>query len=124
MKNKVFGEMFFDYGWKTKKEIILFNTKYTTIIHVHAYYEQDGITEQQEIAYLDYCKDEEKILKEAERLIKKYSDDVEGRFIPVALFIDRDGSYALLCDDSDEPDEGIAVCLSPDSKIMLQSDFL
>ena len=36
----------------------------------------------------------------------------------------RDGECALLCDDSEEPDEGIAVCIYPTEIIMSQDDYL
>ena len=59
-----------------------------------------------------------------EKLLKEYSNSVELRFIPKTLLIDRDGSYALLFDDNDNPDDGIAVCLAPEEKIISQDEYL
>ena len=46
------------------------------------------------------------------------------RFIPKTLLVNRDGSIAIMCDDEDEPDEGIAICLMPEMQIMSQDDYL
>ena len=59
-----------------------------------------------------------------EKMLKEYSDFAQEQFIPRTLLMNRDGSYALLFDDRDNEDEGIAVCLAPEEKIVSQDDYL
>ena len=40
------------------------------------------------------------------------------------LLFDTDGGCALLCNDAEDEDEGIAVCILPDKCVMDQSDYL
>jgi len=47
-----------------------------------------------------------------------------SRFIPRTLLFERNGNYALLFDDTAEPDGGIAVCLFPEEQIVQQDDYL
>ena len=82
------------------------------------------ITEEQENAYSEFCKSENEKLETVENLLRGYSDSPQEKFTPKTLLIDRDGSYALLCDDIDNEDEGIAVCLYPQEVIISQDDYL
>ena len=124
MLHDVFGEITFSIGWKANKNIILFGKEYSINLKVHAYFEEDGITKDQEKAYTDFYKAENDKLQIVEKLSLSYSDLARKRFIPKTLLINRDGSYALLCDDNDNDDEGIAVCLYPEEVIMSQDDYL
>ena len=40
------------------------------------------------------------------------------------LLFGRNGECALLCDDNNEPDEGIAICIYPKAVIKSQDDYL
>ena len=51
MKNSEFGDLVFNTGWKAKAEIKLFGTNYNIIVKAKAYFEKDGITREQEIAF-------------------------------------------------------------------------
>lgn len=124
MLHDLFGEITFNTGWKSKKAIKLFDKEYTINLKIQAYFEEDGITREQENAYSEFCKSENEKLKTVENLLRGYSDSPEQEFIPKTLLINRDGSYALLCDDTDNEDEGIAVCLYPEEVIMSQDDYL
>ena len=106
MLHDLFGEITFNTGWKSKKTIRLFDT------------------EEQENAYSEFCKSENEKLETVENLLRGYSDSPQEKFTPKTLLIDRDGSYALLCDDIDNEDEGIAVCLYPQEVIISQDDYL
>ena len=124
MLHDVFGNLTFSVGWKARKSINLFGKDYPINLKVQAYFEEDGITKDQEDAYIDFCKSENNKLHIVEKLLEQYSDLPEKKFVPKTLLINRDGSYALLCDDNDDPDEGIAVSLSPKEAIMSQDDYL
>ena len=124
MMHDVFGDIEFTVGWKTNKSIVLFGHSYVVTVKIQAYLEEDGITKEQENAYINFLNTEEIKMSCIERLLKEYSASAELRFIPQTLLIDRDGAYALLFDDEDNPDDGIAVCLEPEEKIMSQDDYL
>lgn len=124
MLHDLFGEITFNTGWKSKKTIRLFDKEYTINLKIQAYFEEDGITEEQENAYSEFCKSENEKLETVENLLRGYSDSPQEKFTPKTLLIDRDGSYALLCDDIDNEDEGIAVCLYPEEVIISQDDYL
>lgn len=118
------GELTFDVGWKAQIDIVLFEKKYSIRLNLQAYFEEEGITEEQERAFVDFKNNEKDKLKAIENLLNNYSDTAKERFTPRTLLFERDGSYALLCDDSDEPDEGIAVKLAPENGIVSQDEFL
>ena len=124
MMHDVFGDIEFTVGWKTNKSIVLFGHSYVVTVKIQAYLEEDGITKEQENAYINFLNTEEIKMNCIERLLKEYSASAELRFIPKTLLIDRDGAYALLFDDEDNTDDGIAVCLEPEEKIMSQDDYL
>ena len=124
MLHDLFGGITFNTGWKSKKTIRLFDKEYTINLKIQAYFEEDGITEEQENAYSEFCKSENEKLETVENLLRGYSDSPQEKFTPKTLLIDRDGSYALLCDDIDNEDEGIAVCLYPQEVIISQDDYL
>ena len=124
MMHDVFGDIEFTVGWKTNKSIVLFGHSYVVTVKIQAYLEEDGITKEQENAYINFLNTEEIKMSCIERLLKEYSASAELRFIPKTLLIDRDGAYALLFDDEDNPEDGIAVCLEPEEKIMAQDDYL
>ncbi len=124
MIHNLFGEITFNIGWKRKKDINLFGKKYSIELNIQAYFEKDGITSKQEEAYVEFTESEDYKIKIIENLLYNYSDSAESRFIPRTLIFERDGSYALLLDDNDELDGGIAVCLKPVEKIILQDEYL
>ncbi len=124
MIHDVFGDIEFTVGWKVNKSITLFGCDYIITIKIQAYFEEEGITREQENTYINFINTEEIKINSIEKLLKEYSDSAELRFIPKTLLIDRDGSYALLFDDDDNPDDGIAVCLAPEEKIMSQDEYL
>lgn len=124
MNNVFFGELTFNTGWKAKTKISFFDQDRSIILKVRAYSETDPITSEQEDAYTDYLKHKTEKSEIIKRLLKEYAENAEERFIPTTLLFDQNGSYALLCDDTECPDEGIAVCLSPEEKVFSQDDYL
>ncbi|WNS41532.1 hypothetical protein [Paenibacillus sp. MMS20-IR301] len=125
MNSPVFGELIFNVGWKTETEIVLFDNNYKVIIKAAAYFEQDGITAEQEAAIADFGDHQQERLTTAEQLLADYSEsDASKRFVPRTLLFQRNGSYALLLDDREDEDGGIAVCLQPTVEIITQDEYL
>lgn len=125
MIHSTFGNLQFNTGWKTKIDVVLFEKVYHITVKAHAYNEADGITSAQESAISDYKSHMDEQNKEAEALLRSYSgEDCAERFKPQTLLFERDGGYALLCDDRDDPDDGIAVVLAPERKVLSQDEYL
>ena len=118
------GSMEFDIGFKKQGKIIFCEDERTIIIKAKAYYEEDGITEEQEKAIKKYNDNKLEISKLIKKLVVKYDKDAKSRFVPKTLLFGRNGECALLCDDREEPDEGIAVCLFPNELVVSQDDYL
>lgn len=126
MNNSVFGELVFNIGWKASADISLLNNDYSVIVKAKAYHEQDGITAEQEAAIIDFGDNKQARLATVDKLLTDYAngEDASKRFIPRTLLFQRNGSYALLLDDNEDEDEGIAVCLAPAATIVSQSEYL
>lgn len=125
MNNSCFGEMTFNTGWKATTEIILFGKSISIIVKAKAYYEKDGITPEQEAAFSDFSNNKEQRLSITEKLLSDYSAvDAADRFVPRTLLFERDGSYAILFDDNNDEDSGIAVCLAPSEQVLAQDEYL
>lgn len=125
MINSVFGELVFNVGWKAETEIKLFNKNYNVIIKAVAYFEKDGITAEQEAAFVDFSDHKNEHLKMLEKLLTDFSEgDASQQFVPQTLLFKRNGNYALLLGDREDVDGGIAGCLQPEAKIVAQDEYL
>lgn len=125
MIDSVFGDLNFSTGWKAEIQMKLFEKAHRIIIKARAYYEADGLTSAQESAFSDYTDNIDERRKEVEALLRSYAgENCAVRFFPRTLLFERNGEYALLCDDRDDPDGGIAVILAPEQKVMSQDDYL
>ncbi|MFE8697682.1 DUF6985 domain-containing protein [Cytobacillus sp. FJAT-53684] len=125
MKNQVFGELIFDTGWKAKTVLVLFDKTVDIMVKAKAYYEKDGITSDQEKAFADWDSNKEQKVSIIEKLLNDYcKSNAPEQFIPRTLLFDRNGEYALLLDDKCDQDEGIAICLVPNERVVLQGDYL
>ena len=116
--------MEYSIGWKAPREIVLFGKPCTITVKVQAYEPDDIIPPVQEDACRQYAENEADLLKTAEELMKEFSGAAETRFSPRRLLFTVSGECALLCDDAEDEDEGIAVCLLPEKTVEYQSDFL
>lgn len=125
MIQSVLGNLYFNTGWKTNSEIVLFGNSYRVTVKARAYFETDGLTDEQQKAFADYKDHNSQREKEVEALLSAYAKtDCSARFFPRTLLFERNGGYALLCDDKDNPDDGVAVILSPDQRVILQDEYL
>lgn len=127
MKNKVFSDAEYYYGWNVDSVITLWGEVYQISVSAQAYSSMESVTKAQELAYSMYLDNVESIRSIIERLLENTAADkteAKQRFVPRTLFFERDGSYALLCDDRELPDEGVAVCLSPQTLVVSQDEYL
>ena len=124
MENKTFGEVEFDTGWKTKIEIPIFGKLSKIVVKAKAYEAKDGITSEQEQAYGEFKNNiVDSIAKIQGALVVMYGEASE-RFSLTMILVDRHGELALLFDDKENEDEGIAVQLYPKMLIESQDDYL
>lgn len=125
MYNLVFGDMSFSIGWKTITDITLFGKEYNIIVKAKAYFEKDGVTDEQENSYRAFKDNKNDCIKLVEKLLKELiSEDASIRFTPRVLLFQRNGEYALLLDDKDDEDGGVVVCLAPKVEVMFQDEYL
>ena len=54
MNENAFSEFRFQTGWKKKEKICFFGKEKEIIVKLSAYFENDGITEEQKKAYIEY----------------------------------------------------------------------
>ena len=114
----------FKYGWNKHEEVFILGQRYEIIINLHAYYEKDGVTGKQKDAYLNFEEQKTQMLSKIEDALNKFCNNAKERFTPTMLLISRDGEIALLFDDDDNPDDGIAVTIIPEIKIYSQDEYL
>lgn len=125
MNNTTFGELTFNIGWKTKTDITLFSKSYNIVVKAKAYFEKDGVTTEQETSYDDFRGNINSHIATVEKLLNEYvSGDADVRFIPRVLLFQRDGEYALLLDDKEDEDGGVAVILAPKQEVVTQDEYL
>lgn len=125
MKNTVFGDIVFNTGWKTKGNIIFFGENFNITIKAKAYFESDAITTAQEIAFSSFTANKSEQMKIVEKLLIDFAgDNPSKRFVPRTLLFQRDGGYALLLDDKEDEDGGVAVSLVPVEAVLSQDEYL
>ena len=125
MKHTFWGEMTFHVGWKVDSNILFYGKEYGITLKARAYRKEDGITAAQDKALSDFAIQKDAVLKIAEVMLDKFRNgNGAAYFIPRTLLFERDGSYALLCDDSMDVDNGVAVCLAPKQEVLSQDEYL
>lgn len=125
MNNKIFGELMFNIGWKTKTDISLYGTTYNVVVKAKAYHENDGVTSEQESAYADFKGNKGIRLITVEKLLDAFSESNPAkRFIPQTLLFQRNGGYAILFEDKQDVDGGVAVILAPKAEVKSQDEYL
>ena len=124
MDDKIFGEVSFKAGWKKDDTICLWGNNYNIVVTAAAYYEDEYITEKQQLAYQSFNMEKSEITKKIEQLLDSFMNEAEKHLTPRFLVFEKNGAYALMFDDDTDPDDGIAVQLSPDEKVMSQDAYL
>lgn len=125
IKNPFWEKMSFHIGWKANSSIVFYGAEYSITIKAKAYRKEDGITPEQDEALSDFAARKDSVLRTAERLLDKFRNgNGAAYFTPRTLLFERDGSYALLCDDSMDENDGVAVCLAPNQEVVSQDEYL
>jgi len=130
MYNSVFGDVAFDYGWKTETEITLWERTFAVTVDADAFYETEGITAEQEAAFSAFNDQKAEKQRAIESLLMSYYEDRRSeeqlleQLTPTQLTFDRKGGCALLFTDEDDLDNGLAVTVFPDEDVMTQDEFL
>ena len=121
MKSKLFENAVFHYGWEVVDTITFLGKEYNITISAKAYFKSEGITVQQETAYLEFKNNKEQILKKIEKALQ--SENAE-KYIPKFLSIQKNGDTALFFDDACDVEDGIVVCITPEIKLMDIDEYL
>lgn len=125
MISTAFGELTFQIGFKKQIEITLFGKTISVVLKAKAYYEQDGLTAEQLAALCDLHEHLTEQMQIAETLLRSEAGShAAERFTARTLLVQRDGEYALLLDDAEDEEEGVAVVLSPITQVLSQSVYL
>lgn len=127
MINSVFGEVVFDMGWKKTSRISLFEKKYQITVSASAYYETEMITQKQEASYQKFESNRNYFQSICEVELRKISTNDEAakvKYTPKMLLIQDDGEMALLVDDNDDVDDGIAIVIFPEVKVLSTDAYL
>ena len=124
MEHDFFSEFKLKTGWKKNDKIDLFGNEYGVFVKLSAYFEEDGITEEQKKAYIKYKNTEKTVWERLECLLTDFRENPVEEFIPTTLLIDRNGETAFLLDDENAPEEGVAACIFPEEKIVSQDEYL
>ena len=124
MNDKIFGEVSFDAGWNRTESISLWGKSNDLLITAVAYYESETITGAQQSSYRSFNLNKSIMEKKAEQLLSNYMDEPEKHLTPRFLVFEKDGAYALMLDDDNDPDNGVAVQFAPVAKVTSQDAYL
>lgn len=125
MISTAFGELTFQIGFKRQIEITLFGKTVLIVLKAKAYYEQEGLTVEQLTSLCDLHEHLTERMQTAETLLEhEANQNAASRFTARTLLVQRDGEYALLLDDAEDEEDGVAVVLSPITQVLSQSEYL
>ena len=133
IKDSIFGEMEYKFGWFKREILNLWGNEYEIIIKVIAYNESE-INEEQRNSYLrlksninEISKNSLELLKEY--ILKNYENDISENqifklVIPKTLLFKQNGDFGILCDTSLDEENGFVIVLSPKYEIGIQDIFI
>ncbi|HHE3604222.1 TPA: hypothetical protein ACPDW5_000054 [Pasteurella multocida] len=119
-------DLVFDYGWR-KPIIIEFYGVDIEIELVFDAYKNEGINSKQEESYNLFLSNKENYEKKIISLLNEYIENnkIENAEVQAkTILFNYDGSFGLLCNCSWDIENGIAVILYPESKVVIQDNFL
>ncbi|SUT92552.1 DUF6985 domain-containing protein [Actinobacillus lignieresii] len=120
------SDLIFNYGWR-KPINILFNNKQIEIELVFEAYKGENVNEKQKSAYQQFIDHQDKYSQTVKKLLADYKNKyqiVDASIDIKTLLINQNGSFGLLCDCAWDIENGIAIVLSPEEKIVIQDEFL
>ena len=133
IKDSIFGEMEYKFGWFKREILNLWGNEYEIIIKVIAYNESE-INEEQRNSYLilksninEISKNSLELLKEY--ILKNYENEISENqifklVIPKTILFKQNGDFGILCDTSLDEENGFVIVLSPKYEIGIQDIFI
>ena len=133
IKDSIFGEMEYTFGWFKREILNLWGNEYEIIIKVIAYNESE-INEEQRNSYLRLKSNINEISKNSLELLKEYilknyeneisENQIFKLVIPKTILFKQNGDFGILCDTSLDEENGFVIVLSPKYEIGIQDIFI
>ena len=133
IKDSIFGEMEYKFGWFKREILNLWGNEYGIIIKVIAYSESE-INEEQRNSYLRLKSNINEISKNSLELLKEYilknyeneisENQIFKLVIPKTILFKQNGDFGILCDTSLDEENGFVIVLSPKYEIGIQDIFI
>ena len=128
IKDSIFGEMEYKFGWFKREILNLWGNEYEIIIKVIAYNESE-INEEQRNSYLRLKSNINEISKNSLELLKNYENEISENqifklVIPKTILFKQNGDFGILCDTSLDEENGFVIVLSPKYEIGIQDIFI
>lgn len=133
IKDSIFGEMEYKFGWFKREILNLWGNEYEIIIKVIAYNESE-INEEQRNSYLKLKSNINEISKNSLELLKEYilknyeneisENQIFKLIIPKTILFKQNGDFGILCDTSLDEENGFVIVLSPKYEIGIQDIFI
>ena len=133
IKDSIFGEMEYKFGWFKREILNLWGNEYEIIIKVIAYNERE-INEEQRNSYLRLKSNINEISKNSLELLKEYilknyeneisENQIFKLVIPKTILFKQNGDFGILCDTSLDEENGFVIVLSPKYEIGIQDIFI
>lgn len=117
------SDFIFNIGFKKYDTFSFFDANYKIVIKLKAYYEKDGMTAEQIESYEFYLENKCSIQTKVESELSKLKYN-KIYLKPTMLLINRNGEIALMIQDDTDLDDGIAVVIKPEFKVLSQDEYL
>lgn len=124
VKDNVFGEMEYDYGWRKNEIITIFNEDFEIEVVASAFSEKP-ISDIQREKYKRFQDDYTEIAQKIENVIEEYKKQYGLDTITLkTLIIQQSGEVGILCDSSIAIEEGLLIRVYPIVEIDSPDNFL
>ncbi|MCM0599158.1 hypothetical protein [Periweissella fabalis] len=125
IQDTVFGNIKFGVvSFLTTINVNIFGENQAIIVDIRAYEEKDGITTAQQIAFSNFTQQKDILLSQLQSGLMTIDSQAQTRFTAKNMLIDRNGELALLFDDAQNEEDGLAVQLLPNFLITEQDSYL
>ncbi len=122
----LFDDFYFDVGWKYDFTINMFGKVFDVILKAKSYRETDEIKPAQKEAIRYFAENLEEIISISEKALEdKFGQESKTRFAPTMVLFKKTGGFAILLDDEEDPDDGMAVVFKDgDVTVLYQDEYL